>query len=83
MLRYFVLLLAFPAIVALERFANYAVRSLLPLFMREPVASGGCGMDATQVGTTMALFSILSGVAPLLGGVMAIATGPRIVTERT
>ena len=46
--RFVVLLLAFPALVALERFAYYAVRSHLFLFMRAPTSEGGLGMSITR-----------------------------------
>ena len=76
--RFVVLLLAFPALVALERFAYYAVRSHLFLFMRDPTSEGGLGMSIEQLATTSSILSAMLTAAPLLGGVIAIGTGPRI-----
>ena len=78
MLRYVVLLLVFPAVVALERFAHYAVRSQLFMFMRSSAADGGLDMPIKAAIDASALLGVMTGLAPLLGGLVAIATGPRI-----
>jgi dipeptide/tripeptide permease len=76
--RFVVLMLAFPALVALERTAHYAVRAQLTLFMTGPASEGGLAMTMEEVATSYAIRTTLTALAPLLGGLVAIATGPRI-----
>lgn len=76
--RLVVLMVVLPAIIGVERFANYAVRTLLITLMHEPASSGGLGLTTEQAVSTYGWFGMLGGVTPLLGGLVAVAIGPRI-----
>jgi dipeptide/tripeptide permease len=67
-------LLLVPVLVGCERFAYYGVRSLLVLDLTRRF-----GLSMGEAGALLTLLGVLVLVVPLLGGVLALALGPRIV----
>jgi dipeptide/tripeptide permease len=69
----FVLVLL-PLMLGAERFAYYAMRSTLVLYLMQEQ-----GETAARVGTTMSAMALGGVVEPLLAGVFALLVGPRVV----
>jgi dipeptide/tripeptide permease len=75
--RRLLLFVALPVILLLERVSYHWMRALLPLYMKSP-APGGFEMSSAEFRPAIALLGGLTVFSPLFGGLLAIATGPRI-----
>ncbi|MBK8252999.1 MAG: hypothetical protein IPK82_10055 [Polyangiaceae bacterium] len=77
MLRRILVFLALPAMLLLERIAYYGTRSTLMVFMSSP--DGGLAMTRESARDLYKSFTLWVLLAPLLGGLISIATGPRVI----
>jgi len=71
-------LLSVPVVLFLERLTYYGCRALLVVFMTQPEAAGGLGMERSAAMELYGLFTVAILMGPALGGVAGLVLGPRL-----